>query len=558
MSDSASRVASVALADHEIHIFYEIAFRGLNAVSLGGGPAITLGDLWQAGADCLPSDQADALTKRYRRQRVWQPGEIDVGSDIYDHLRAIVGGARASLVSVWHPTALAERLLATGDLYEEGHPSGQRQAKRLDLTPGKRASARLEEQRIAPRSLTVDIESLHLHLFATGVGLVHAGLSLRPAAAGKPLTALELLEAQVAIARFGRLRWMPAQGAATGDAPAFSFGLLLRRLVLGALAQPSGAERPKTYSYLRLAGPLPAAEADLLALRFARHYTTDYAIAPDIGGVARIRAFETVTHALALEGVATIVAPTAASGELPAFLQNFREGTLRRHYLPIALLNFHEYCFLLERSSRAIVEPGAGRRAEKTLKTLGQLRSDSLFFRVNFRYAQVSHVTMHNELNRGLREALGLDRMMREFAADVAEIEAFLRAVEEHKSRRRLYAFSMIGGASLAALSALTIFREAASVLLDNAAVKGALDTLLWPFVRAGIFRAGATAEQIGLLAGIVVFLLSLFLLGQRRPLAFLEEDDDRTDRARHAMIEMGSGKQSRRPRPRGEPPPGF
>jgi hypothetical protein len=73
---------------------------------------------------------------------------------------------------------------------------------------------------------------------------------------------------------------------------------------------------------------------------------------------------------------------------------------------------------------------------------------------------------MHNELNWGFRESLGLDRMLREFAADVTEIEAFLRTVEEHKARTRLYVFSMIGGASLAALAGLSVFRESAKVLL--------------------------------------------------------------------------------------------
>jgi hypothetical protein len=153
---------------------------------------------------------------------------------------------------------------------------------------------------------------------------------------------------------------------------------------------------------------------------------------------------------------------------------------------------------------------------------------------------------MHNELNRGFRESLGLDRMLGEFAADVTEIEAFLRTVEEHKARTSLYVFSMIGGASLAALSGFTIFRESARVLLDYKGVTDLLYWLLGPAIRAGWIMWPLQEEKIGLLFGFVVFFFALVLLGRRRPLAHIEAEGETT---RHVLLERAEEGSKREPR---------
>ena len=530
MSDGWSSIASIGLADHEIHVFFEVVGVPLR------GPELTLSDLATQGGDCIPPDQLEALTGRYRHRKVWREATTDVGPDIYDHLRDIIAGRRKDLATVWRLTPQAEQLVATADLYEENQPVQKRVAKRLDLTPGKRASARLFSLGVEPRALTLSIESVVLHVFATGVSLVHTIVLLRPAQTGKPLTPLELLEAQVAVARFDRLMWRPMSGVQTCKTPSFGLGLLMRRLVKGPAASARETERPKTYTYLRLAAPVPRADADLLALHLARHYTTDHVVDADIRGLARIRTFATVGHVLSLEGATTIVTPMEPSGALPGFLEKFKEGTLRRHYVPIALLSFHEYCFLIDRTSRSVLNPEEEKNVNKTLATLARLRSDSLVFRVCFRFSQVSHITMHNELNWGFRESLGLDRMLREFAADVTEIEAFLRTVEEHKARTRLYAFSMIGGASLAALAGLSIFRESAKVLLGYQGVAAFLYWLLGPAIRQGWITWPLMEDKIGLIAGVVVFMIALLLLGRRRPLAHIEAEGETS---MHVLIEQ-------------------
>jgi len=534
-SDVWRRVASASLADHEIHVFFEIA-----GVPLGG-PAIHLSDLAAGESTCIPADQRHALAGRYRKQPIWQEAIADVGPDIYDHLRDIVAGRRKDLATVWRLTPQAERLLASADLYEEEQPADQRVAKRLEVTLSKRALARLLGHGLAPRPLAVGIEQTMLHIFATGVSFLHMTLTVRPAGPGNPLSPLELLEAQVAVARFDRLSWRPLTNRQEGETTPFSLGSLARKLVKGAAAAAQETERPRTYTYLRLATAVARADADLLALHLARHYTPDYVVDANIGGLVRIRAFATVGHALSLEGTTTIVAPTETDSALPGFLENFKEATLRRHYIPIALLGLHEYGFLVDRTSRSVLNPEEEQDVNKTLATLARLQSDSLVFRICFRFSQVSHISMHNELNRGFREVLGLDRMLREFAADVTEIEAFLRAAEEHKARTRNYVFSMIGGAALAALSGLTIFRESARVLLDYKGVQDFLHWFLEPAISAGLIAWPLSEDKIGLVAGVIVFAFSLLLLSRRRPLAHLEAGDESTMHQLLTQMEAGS-----------------
>jgi hypothetical protein len=67
-----------------------------------------------------------------------------------------------------------------------------------------------------------------------------------------------------------------------------------------------------------------------------------------------------------------------------------------------------------------------GKRSERrTLGRLERLRSDSLGFRLFYRFSEISKITMHNELNRAFRNALGVGSMLGELAANVTEIGAY-------------------------------------------------------------------------------------------------------------------------------------
>jgi hypothetical protein len=416
----------------------------------------------------------------------------------------------------------------------------------IALTLSKQGSQRLHAHGIPPRALSVTLNSLALHLFATRTSFAHVVAFVGPLDGQGSVTALELLEAQIALGRVGELSWRSVKNGRPNEPNPFNLNLMVRSLVQGTAAVASKAERTRSYTFAAFTKPISPEESDLFGLHLARHYTIDYVVAPNIAGVERVHAFETVRHSVALEGAATIVSATDPSGSMPPFLEDFRTNAFRRHYVPIALLALHEYGFLIDRTSRSIMSYEDTKDIDKTLRNLEQLRSDSLVFRVCYRFSQVSHITMHNELNRAFRAALGLDRMLQEFHTDVTEIEAFLRTIEEYNSRHRFYWFSVVGGASLVGFTAFTILTATFRVLL---AFEGARRKLLdwsrglvspeWLNQTPGADSSGHAPELLGLCFGFLIFGFALWLISRRRPTAHTGSHGHLT---MHAMLEkMGS-----------------
>ena len=213
-------------------------------------------------------------------------------------------------------------------------------------------------------------------------------------------------------------------------------GSVLGGLVAGTATEAPSIDRSFTYSYARFSAPVAPAAADRYALFLARHYTTDYVLRDDAGNVGRVRDFDTVGNVMTLEGAATVIAPDPDTGELPPFLSNFATGTLRSHYIPIALLAQHEHAFLIDKTTNSNfwLDPATAGKNEEKKRKLRDLTLTSLNFRLGFRFSQVSLISMHNAVNRAFREALGLDRMLAELTADVTEAAAFLGEVQRDEA----------------------------------------------------------------------------------------------------------------------------
>jgi hypothetical protein len=532
-----SRIAPQQIAEHEVHFLYE--FDGLPLT----GPSITFGYLGASKFGWIPDDQLAALRGRYRNEKIWEKAVGGAGTDFYSHLKQIVDGQREDLATFWRLTPHAKSFLTSADLYEKDTPRSERVRKQIVLTLPDSKMQRLAAHGVAARSLAIVLDSGFLHIFATGKSFAHLIVRAEPIDGAGPLTAMELVEAQVALARVNELSWQYIEG--TKPLAAFNLNALIRQLVQGEAAAVRKAVRIRTYTYARLGSYLSSKDLDFLGFYLARHFSSDYLTDPAMQGVERVIQFETVRHTIALEGAATLISPDA-SGKLPAYLEHFTTNTLRAHYVPIALLALHEYGFLIDRTSRSVMNYEDERSVNKTLQALERLRSDSLVFRLCYRFSQVSHITMHNEMNQAFRKALGLDRMMNEFAADVTEIEAFLRAVQEHNTENRFYWFSVIGGASLAGFAALTIFTAIFRVLLSWKSVQdhvlGPFDALLstewrdWLSPGHSMDGIAHAPEVFGLILGLMIFMIAFLMISRQRPLPHIRVQGEVT---MHAMLEQ-------------------
>jgi hypothetical protein len=524
MSSPLSNIASVPLSDHELVIFYE--------ADAAIGPELKLGRLASAPAAWLPKDQVPALAGRYKDDPVWAPDKKrHAGSDFHDHIRKLIGGDRDDLLTFWTPSVHTARFLKSGGLYEESVDwKTSRVSKRLQLTLSDAATKRLADHGIKVAPLNITVISLTLASFKTSYGFACAAVYFKRLD-GAPLNALEFVEAQVAISRLNQIAWIDAKTGATISDSRFTLGQVIRAVALGGWAETNPAGRVSTYAYVAFDQPLDAAERDRLAVYLARSYTSDYIISGDRGLVARVADFETVRHAVALEGAATIIGPTREHSELPTFLKTFKENTFRQHYVPIALLALHEHAFFVAKTSASVIPKNTVDDADKTIRIFQDLIEASLLFRLCFRFSELSYITMHNSVSRAFREALRLDQMLSQLATDILDAESHVRRVYNRKLEllneerdRKFYWISVMGVSALTFLTADTIFKELINVI-GNA---------MYPSAETIVDKVGhVTGLFVGGCAFAVAFVLGMF----NRPKA--SDPHDRSGRwTLHAMLE--------------------
>lgn len=528
-----SRIASLVVSDHEINFFYETD-HGEGALTFGQGPITTLGNLCDGESPqvaLVPQRLCPALTTRYAQDRIFSPSvNLDVGADYHDHVADIVSGRRGDLLKIFTLTDRGKRLLDRGDLYQEDVPAPDRKVHRLVLYPSKAAERRLSAAGIAPRPCRILVEHAATFVFHTRRGFTQVRATVHPEQEG-PLSALELLEVQIALGRIHRLHWLAVGEAPKSGDKGNTLGTLIRTMVLGREAKTRVSGRVSTYTFVRFETPMHAADADAFALYSARHYSSDYDVVSNLDGIRRVRHFETVGHVFALEGACTIVAPNPGQPNLPDALESFKENTFRQHYLPLMLLSLHEHGFLTDRTSRSLFRLRDSGKPDIAIEKLTALKREALAFRLLFRFPQVSYITMHNCINAALRDVLNLDSMLEKLCQDTDEIEDFFqlrrerRQAEEdrksiqrqHQCDRRYYFASVVGTGALAGLTAFTIVKEGVAV-----------------------FSKESGASAYGFWCALAVFVLACVVGYLKRPedSIYHSEDDSHDEFSMHAALE--------------------
>ena len=441
-------------SDHEIQIFYRIdELPESAAMALLGQIEMCPG---------MPDDQKAALNGLYGSAPIWKKAASSgVGHDFHKHVRELIDGRKPELIQRLTLDDTARLFLSTPALYENDREV--RRKRKLLLSLSEAAQRRLGQYAISSSPLLVQVDDLSLFVPDTGHSFAIASVRLsRPD--HKPISAAEILEAQILLVRFGKVRWVSEDGHHVAGGSSFVLAELVQFMACGKAAQNT-LERVTTSTFVQFSDPLDTQARDLYALHLARHYSSDYEVSSDISGVVFVADFDTVRHAVALEGAATVVGSVPERPNLPAFLHDFRTSAYRRHYVPIALLARHEHAFLVNRTSLALASAATMTQSTATIEKLAKLRREFIHFRLSYRFSELSFVTMHNTLNQAFRTVLHLDRMMVDLGSDVAAADILLREEYEQQKYRRFYWMSAAGAAALAALTGFTIVKETAHVL---------------------------------------------------------------------------------------------
>ncbi|MGH8582795.1 MAG: hypothetical protein ACREWG_08390 [Gammaproteobacteria bacterium] len=431
----------------------------------------------------LTPDAREALSDSQRKDKVWQPALLEVGTDLHPHIRRLLGEVGVaegeSPAQTFRLSDSALRLVQ-GELprYPQYMPKEERRPKVLSMKFWAAAQERLAARfgPGAPDTLGMHVEQFRLIVFHTGIGVMIVEVTFHHLDSA-PLHPYWLVEAVNSLARFNTLCWF--RGGKDSDerrlkelegADTFTLGSIVRTLSgTGDIGEQ--ARRVFTASYVQFdQAPDPAA-ARRYAIQLARHYTDHYHMAAGMQGVRFVADFENILHALTIEGSATLVDLTPPRGlTTPEFLKQFKSVTFKRHYLPVLALAFHEFTTLLHLSNDARFWPALvnktniGAPETDTLGRLERLRNQILRFRLCYRFSYVSYVNMHNTVNKALREAFGLDHMLHELGQDTAEITAYLEQVISKQTAHKFRLMSAVGAAGLGFLTTLAIVKEGLEV----------------------------------------------------------------------------------------------
>ena len=274
-------------------------------------------------------------------------------------------------------------------------------------------------------TLGIRIRSVRLQLFTSGYALVVFEMELTGTTptAELLLEAGHLLEVNAARTRTVGMAWRQADEP---DLHCPTLSEITRQLlpIAGIEHLHEQQSRFFTYTFAKTAASLPAASVDELAARLACRFTEHYDLGVPDGVVSLYRPFGEFVHAMSSEGGSVVI---AGHDDVP-FLRDFLGGPLRRVYLPLALLAYHEHLYLLGMAQDVSLQGSYRVDDHRGADRLGRLSHLLVQFHVDFRFSVPSVISLHNQTHRIWRDALRLDRLLDDVARDVEKNESAYKA----------------------------------------------------------------------------------------------------------------------------------
>lgn len=220
------------------------------------------------------------------------------------------------------------------------------------------------------------------------------------------------------------------------------FMTLAMSLLPHELSENISSGRRILYTALRIApSDSPTAEADLslLAHRIAHRQTFDYRPAPERITLGQLRPFANVRHTATIEGGCTLV---EADNSAPEALKGLIRDRIRNTYLPLVLVSYHAYFWLLNQT-QALPHSSASNSRHRELEHLETLQERALNFRRIFHFTSASQISQHNEFHALWQDALMIDQQLEALAA---LSEAAYSMVQEKRVRVFGYLSGGVGG----------------------------------------------------------------------------------------------------------------
>jgi hypothetical protein len=258
-------------------------------------------------------------------------------------------------------------------------------------------------------------------VFPSQFCMIVAELSVSSAGA-QPLSPYAIEEAVHILSNRNRAR--ESSLASIGEGAEIGLHDLMKLVVPSSRFQLQERIRIYNYSLIVLEEfPVDPDVVEYLAFRCAHHHTTDYRISKDEVAKDIYRPFDTVAHAFALEGAASIVDGS------DAYLAEQFLMRVRQVYLWLIVMACHEQSYLLWLVGRDNLNINSSAQRPQKLK---ELIDDFLEFRLLHSIPLVSNIEMHNQTYDWARRKLHLYELVQKVTHDVVEVERWLTQQREH------------------------------------------------------------------------------------------------------------------------------
>lgn len=134
--------------------------------------------------------------------------------------------------------------------------------------------------------------------------------------------------------------------------------------------------------------------------------------------------FENITHYSCIEGGSVVL--NSDSTDDIIFVSNFINSKLKTVYWPLTLIAYIEFIYLFKLNGDVSPSISFDEGNIDTIKILKTYREQILQFRLQYRFAQASHLQLHNIYYNNWRLTFENEKLMEELVEDLNQVNSFL------------------------------------------------------------------------------------------------------------------------------------
>lgn len=189
--------------------------------------------------------------------------------------------------------------------------------------------------------------------------------------------------------------------------------------------------------------------ANEFGFRLARQYNDKYLPSSEIIARSVFQPFEQISHICSIEGGAVVV----RAKEQSEYLDKFINDDAKSVYFPICLLAFIEYLSLITLANHECKNINFSSAKKSDFDHLASIRKTIYNFKLNYRFNNISQISMRNDIHYKWREVFKAMELLEELSGDTHEIESYIRnslELDKQKSLKTVEILVFLGGGLMA------------------------------------------------------------------------------------------------------------